>query len=277
MSSKQSYVRVFKQGIRKIKPTDLLNNGNTKDNKIANIKKDLASHRKIKVGEKVENPLVWIDCEMTGLDYKNDHIIEISCLITNGKLQFVDDKVFEEVIYYDETELSKMNDWCKNQHSKSGLIKKILMSDPETATSSNIDNKLFNYLKKWIPESGIALLAGSSVHVDKIFLLKEFPKSVNYLHYRILDVSAIYEAAKRAAPSIAAKRPAKIKNHTALSDVLESIDDLRFYNGTIFGPADRRDADADASSGATTPTTTDADKFINSNEWVYRPREDDFK
>lgn len=169
-------------------------------------------------------PLVWIDCEMTGLNVHKDHIIEICCLITDGDLNIVDD-CFESTIYYDKSVLDNMNEWCIEHHGKSGLVDKVLNNPNRTLDV--VQTELLSFIKKYVdPNKG--LLAGNSVHMDKFFMMQEFPKVIDYLHYRIVDVSSIFEVGHRHNPLLMQHQPRKKKDHTAKLDILESIEQLKW-------------------------------------------------
>lgn len=178
-------------------------------------------------------PIVWIDCEMTGLDHQKDSIIEICCLITDKDLKLIDEEGYESVIHQDHKVMDSMNEWCVNQHGKSGLTEKVIKS---TKTKEEVEAELLEYLKKYM-NPGVGILAGNSVHMDRLFMLKDMPKVVDYLTYRIIDVSSIMEIAKRFHPLVANSRPRKRGAHTSRADILESIQDLEYYRGTYFrGP-----------------------------------------
>lgn len=171
-------------------------------------------------------PLVWIDCEMTGLNVFQDHIIEICCIITDGNLEIIDEKGFESTVYQPKEVLDGMNEWCVNQHGKSGLTAKIL-ENPQCELSK-IEDELLEYIKQYVqPNKGI--MAGNSIHMDKFFMMREFPKIIDYLHYRLIDVSSIMEVGYRHNPELMKLFPKKQGNHTARSDILESINQLKWY------------------------------------------------
>ena len=179
---------------------------------------------------KISKPIVWIDCEMTGLDHKSDHIIEICCIITDGNLNIVDDKdnnCYESVVHYNKDVMDKMGEWCVEHHGSSGLTAKVLAS---SKTREQVEDELLAYIKKYIPDSNVGILAGNSIHMDRLFMLKEFPKVINHLFYRLIDVSTIMEVGRRFNPEIVAAFPKKETAHTAKKDILESIDQLRWYN-----------------------------------------------
>lgn len=119
----------------------------------------------------IQQPIVWIDCEMTGLDIYNDHIIEICCIITDQNLEIVDEG-YESVIHFDNDVMSKMNDWCIEHHGQSGLTKKVLES---TKTLPQVESELLSYMSQRIePNTGV--MAGNSIHMDKFLCTESFPK-----------------------------------------------------------------------------------------------------
>lgn len=176
-------------------------------------------------------PIVWIDCEMTGLDYKNDQIIEICCIITDGNLNIMDkdpngDNCYESVIHCDKKVMDSMNDWCVQHHGASGLTEKVINT---TKTREQVETELLAYIKKFIPENNVGILAGNSIHMDRLFMLKDFPKVIDHLFYRLIDVSTIMEVSKRHNNDLASVFPKKKTAHTAKKDILESIDQLKWY------------------------------------------------
>jgi len=184
------------------------------------------------------DPLVWIDCEMTGLDRNHDTIMSISCFITDADLKFLDTDGFDTIIHHEKSALDKMDDWCTKTHGKSGLTAACIASDtkPEVAAASLLD-----YVKRFVPQARKGLLAGNSVHCDKEFLSKPpYDIVMTHLHYRILDVSSIKEAAKRWAPrEVLRDVPKKKGLHQAREDILESIEEARFYQEVFFRPSNR--------------------------------------
>ncbi|KAI1094308.1 ribonuclease H-like protein [Rostrohypoxylon terebratum] len=179
--------------------------------------------------------LVWIDCEMTGLDPDREEIIEIFCIITTGTLDIMDENGWGVVIHQPQERMDKMDDWCTRTHAKTGLTAAVLASK---VTPEQAADELLAYIKKYIPERG-ALLAGNSVHADRAFLRKEpYKKVVDHLHHRILDVSALKEAARRWCPKAVIRgAPKKQGLHQAKEDILESIAEARYYKDVIFSNA----------------------------------------
>lgn len=123
---------------------------------------------------------------MTGLDSFNDHIIEICCILTDGNLNIIEEKGFEEIIHYPKEVMENMNEWCIKQHGKSGLTQKVLES---TNTLEGVEERLLKYLREHIGRERRGILAGNSIHQDRLFMVREFPKVIEYLHYRQVDVS----------------------------------------------------------------------------------------
>ncbi|KAI6091299.1 ribonuclease H-like protein [Hypoxylon rubiginosum] len=177
-------------------------------------------------------PLVWIDCEMTGLNPDREEIIEIFCIITTAKLDVIDEDGWGTVIHQSQERMDQMDDWCTRTHAKSGLTAAVVASK---VTPEQAADELLAYIKKYVPEQG-ALLAGNSVHADRAFLRKEpYRKVVSYLHHRLLDVSTIKEAARRWCPrEVIRGAPTKQGLHQAKEDILESIAEARYYKEVIF-------------------------------------------
>ncbi|GFR41432.1 hypothetical protein Agub_g2120, partial [Astrephomene gubernaculifera] len=178
---------------------------------------------------KLRNPLCWIDLEMTGLDIEKDTIIEVACIMTDGDLK-IQVQGPEAAIHQDDSVLASMNDWCKEHHGKSGLTQRVRDSK---RTMAEVEEELLGFISQHADEN-MAQLAGNSVHVDRMFLLKHMPRVVAYLNYRIVDVSSIKELARRWFPIAYKKAPRKTLAHTALSDIRESIEELKYYRTAVF-------------------------------------------
>jgi oligoribonuclease len=181
-----------------------------------------------------KHPLVWIDCEMTGLDTSKDTIMSLACFVTDYELNMLDDG-YEAVVHHSKEQLDQMGEWCTSHHRDSGLTQACLDS---TTTAEQAADELLAYIQSHVPERKKALLAGNTVHADQRFLRQEpWRKIVSYLHHRILDVSAIKEAAKRWAPiEVIKASPAKAGKHEAKADILESIAEARYYKDMFFAP-----------------------------------------
>jgi oligoribonuclease len=173
--------------------------------------------------------IVWIDCEMTGLDFKNDLLVEIACVITNAQLEQVTEGL-NIVIQAPVERLETMDPFVVNMHTESGLLPEI----PNGVTLELAEELLFDYITSHIPEASKAPLAGSSVHVDRIFLQRDMPRVDSYLHYRIIDVSSVKELARRWYPKAYFASPPKTGNHRALGDILDSINELKYYRDAVF-------------------------------------------
>ena len=176
--------------------------------------------------------IVWIDCEMTGLDLIKDALVEVACIVTEADLTELDEG-FQIVIKPDDLAvLDSMVDVVKQMHTDSGLISEI----PSGVKLEEAEAQLLAYIQSHIPEPRKSPLAGSSVYVDRGFLIRDMPKVDAHLHYRLLDVSSVKEIVRRWYPRVYFGTPAKVGNHRALSDIKESIEELRFYRELVFQP-----------------------------------------
>ena len=176
--------------------------------------------------------LVWIDLEMTGLDPGRDVIIEAAVLITDADLNIIADGP-ELAIHRSEAELSVMNAWNRKTHHGSGLIKRVRASD---VSVEQAEQEILEFVREWTVE-GKSPLCGNSIHQDKRFLYQEMPQLVDWLNYRLVDVSTVKELAKRWYPDL--EKFVKQEQHRALDDIRESIDELRWYRQKIFKTADQ--------------------------------------
>jgi len=174
--------------------------------------------------------LVWVDCEMTGLDLKRDLILEIAVIITEGdSLQEVARS--PNLIIRTEAEiLNGMDEWNTKHHGKSGLTKACLESQLSMTAA---EDEILNLLKKHTPQ-GKCPLAGNCIGQDRKFLEKCMPRVIDQLHYRVVDVSTIKELCARWNPQLMARQPKKKGSHRALDDILESIKELQFYKEEFF-------------------------------------------
>lgn len=171
--------------------------------------------------------------QMTGLDPDAEVILEIYCILTTGNMELIDEEGYHAIIHCPAERLEQMDDWCTKTHAGSGLTAAVLAS---TTTPSDAADGLYNYITKFIPERKKALLAGNSVYADRGFLRQEpYTKVMKHLHHRILDVSAIKEAARRwCSAEILAGVPVKKARHKARDDILESIEEAKYYRDAIF-------------------------------------------
>jgi oligoribonuclease (3'-5' exoribonuclease) len=169
---------------------------------------------------------------MTGLNPTTHTILSISCLITSADLALLDPTGFNATIHHSPAQLAAMSPWCITQHTASGLTQQCLAS-PTTAYQAAAD--LLTYIKRYVPEKGKALLAGNSIHADKMFLMNPpWDVILEYLHYRLFDVSACKEMVRRwCSDEVLRRAPKKELRHTAREDVLESLQEARYYK-TLF-------------------------------------------
>ncbi|MBI3430401.1 MAG: oligoribonuclease, partial [Actinobacteria bacterium] len=168
-------------------------------------------------------PLIWIDCEMTGLSLESDVLVEIAVLVTDADLNLIGEGV-DVVIRADATLLAGMNDFVTQMHKSSGLITEI----PDGITTSSAEDLILTYLQASGVQPGKSPLAGNSVSVDRNFIARDMPRLNEFLHYRTVDVSSIKELARRWHPRIYFNAPAKSGNHRALGDIKDSINELRY-------------------------------------------------
>ena len=183
------------------------------------------------MSESKTDRIVWIDCEMTGLDFVNDSLVEIGCIITDSELNELDEG-FEVVIKVPDSKIASMDPVVTEMHTASGLIYDI----PEGVSLEVAEQQLFDYITSHVPDSFRAPLAGSSVYVDRIFIRRDLPRVDSYLHYRIIDVSSFKELVRRWYPRTYFAAPLKTGNHRALGDARDSINELRYYRQAILVP-----------------------------------------
>lgn len=177
----------------------------------------------------LNNPIVWIDCEMTGLDLSIDELVEVSVVITDGDLNPVDAGI-DVLIRPSREAVEHMGEFVRNMHTNSGLINEW----DEGMSLADAEKTVLAYITSHVKEERKALLGGNSVGTDKTFLEKYMPSVINHLHYRIIDVSSIKELAKRWYPRAYFAAPEKHGNHRALGDIYDSIDELRYYKAVLF-------------------------------------------
>ena len=173
--------------------------------------------------------LVWIDCEMTGLDLTVDELVEVAVVITDYDLVPVDPG-FEIVIKPDASALENMNDFVRNMHTESGLITEI----PNGVSLADAEYAVHEYILRFVPTVGQAPLAGNTIGTDRAFLNKFMPRVDAHLHYRSVDVSSIKELSRRWFPRVYFNAPKKDGGHRALADILESIRELDYYRKAVF-------------------------------------------
>ncbi|ROP45912.1 oligoribonuclease [Pseudokineococcus lusitanus] len=176
--------------------------------------------------------IVWIDCEMTGLDLVADALVEVAVLVTDSDLQVVGEGL-DVVIRPPEAALLQMRDVVREMHTSSGLLEELA----EGTTMEDAAERVLAHVRDLVPEARKAPLAGNSVGTDRGFLARDMPDLVDHLHYRIIDVSSVKELARRWFPRAYFASPEKKGGHRALADIRESIDELRYYREAVFVPA----------------------------------------
>jgi oligoribonuclease len=180
----------------------------------------------------VRDELVWIDCEMTGLDLRSDKLIEIAVLVTDADLNILGDGV-DVVIHADDAALTSMVDVVTEMHTRSGLIEEVRASTVDLATA---ETAVLDYIRRHVKQAKTAPLAGNSIATDRGFIARDMPALDSFLHYRMIDVSSIKELCRRWYPRIYYGQPAKGLAHRALADIHESIRELQYYRRTAFVP-----------------------------------------
>jgi oligoribonuclease len=198
--------------------------------------------------------LVWIDCEMTGLELGKDALIEIAVLVTDSELNILDEGV-DLVIHADDAALDAMPDVVREMHARSGLTEAVRAS---TVTLAEAEAQVLGYVRRHVPEARTAPLCGNSIATDRGFIARDMPELDAHLHYRMIDVSSIKELCRRWYPRIYYAQPDKGLAHRALADIRESIRELVYYRGTAFVPppgptSDQAKAVAEAVLGADQP------------------------
>jgi oligoribonuclease len=176
--------------------------------------------------------LVWIDCEMTGLELTSDVLLEIAALVTDSELNIIDEGI-DIVIHATDEQLAGMIDFVRDMHAKSGLTDAVRAA---TTTIAEAEAEVLAYIKTHVPESRKAPLCGNSIATDRGFLALQMPELDTWLHYRMVDVSSVKELARRWYPRAYFASPEKNGGHRALADIRESIEELRYYRETVFVP-----------------------------------------
>jgi oligoribonuclease len=172
--------------------------------------------------------LVWIDCEMTGLDPVKDALIEVACLVTDAELNILGDGI-QVVIRPPAAALEAMNPFVRGMHEASGLLPLL----DSGVTLKEAEDALLTYVKSHVTE-GRAPLAGNTIGMDRIFLERDMPGFIAWLHYRVVDVSSVKELVRRWYPRVYFAAPVKTGAHRALGDIQDSIRELRYYRATVF-------------------------------------------
>ena len=199
----------------------------------------------------MNNPIVWIDCEMTGLDLDADELVEVAVVVTDSELKPADEGI-DVLIRPSDAAVEHMGDFVRQMHTASGLIE-------EWKNGLALDEareQVLAYIRKHVPEAHKAPLGGNSVGTDKTFLEKYMPEVVEHLHYRLIDVSSIKELAKRWYPRTYFAAPEKTGNHRALGDIYDSIDELHYYRDALIPTGDGLTTEEARSLGARYAGTT---------------------
>ena len=173
--------------------------------------------------------IVWIDCEMTGLDLEKDALIEVAALVTDFDLNQLGEGV-DVVIKPEQSAIDGMNDFVRNMHTTSGLLAEL----ESGVTMQEAEDKVLEYVRAHAPEAGKAPLGGNTVSTDRGFLERDMPQLAGHLHYRTIDVSSIKELSRRWYPRAYFNAPKKHGGHRALADIRESIAELRYYREAVF-------------------------------------------
>lgn len=172
--------------------------------------------------------LVWVDCEMTGLHPDVDALVEVAVLITDAELNVLDDGI-DVVIKPPQAAVDQMVDFVRTMHTNSGLIEEW----DQGLSIEGATQQVLDYIKKHCPHPRTALLSGNTIGQDKLFLSKEMPEVIEHLHYRVVDVSTIKELARRWYPAAKRHAPEKTGNHRALGDIIDSINELRYFRAAV--------------------------------------------
>lgn len=191
------------------------------------------------VGSSDNDRLVWIDCEMTGLDLEVDELVEIAVVVTDFELRALDPG-FQVVIRPDASALAHMNEFVTGMHEKSGLLDEI----PGGVSLADAEFQTLEYIQRFVPAQGKAPLAGNTIGTDRMFLAKYMPRVDRWLHYRNVDVSSIKELSRHWFTRAYIHAPAKEGGHRALADIRESIRELAYYRQSVFVPQPGPTSDA---------------------------------
>ena len=178
--------------------------------------------------------IVWIDCEMTGLDPQKHVIVEIAALVTDAELNILGDGV-DVVVHASEIDLAQMDDVVTEMHNSSGLTEEIRESAVDVHEAERI---VLDYIREWVPNARQAPLAGNSIASDRGFIRRYMPELEDFLHYRMIDVSSLKELARRWYPRVYFGQPEKGMSHRALADIRESIRELEFYRRAMMVPGE---------------------------------------
>lgn len=175
------------------------------------------------------NELVWIDCEMTGLDLVHDELIEVAALVTDAELNVLGEGI-DVLVRPSAAALDHMGDFVRDMHTSSGLLAEL----DQGLSMAEAEERVLDYIRHFVKEPRKAPLAGNTIGTDRAFLAKDMPALEQYVHYRNVDVSSIKELSRRWFPKAFYHAPPKNGNHRALADIQESIEEMRYYRDAVF-------------------------------------------
>ena len=177
----------------------------------------------------MNDKVVWIDCEMTGLDLGSDALVEVAALVTDFDLNVIGAGI-DLVVRPPAEAVARMPDVVREMHTASGLITEL----DSGVSLEEAEQQVLTYIREHVPEARKAPLAGNSIGTDRAFLARDMPELEGWMHYRMIDVSSIKELARRWYPRAYFAAPAKQGGHRALADIRESIEELRYYRAAVF-------------------------------------------
>lgn len=195
--------------------------------------------------------LVWVDCEMTGLDLVRDALVEVAVVVTDDELRLLDDGL-DVLIAPPPGTLEQMVPVVRDMHQASGLLAAL---EGVATTVAEAQDQLLDYVRRHVKEPRRVPLCGNSIATDRGFLARDMPEFDGWLHYRMIDVSSIKELCRRWYPKVYYNSPEKTGGHRALADVLESITELRYYRSTIFVPPPGPNTTASRAAATAAPST----------------------
>jgi oligoribonuclease len=199
------------------------------------------------MADRSQDRIVWVDCEMTGLDLAKDALVEIAVVVTEADLTEIDEGVSFIIRPEDIGLLESMDPVVHQMHTDSGLLTEI----PHGITLAEAEAAVLDYVRQHVPEARRAPLAGSSVYVDRGFLARDMPAFDAHMHYRLIDSSTVKELSRRWYPRVYFASPEKKGNHRALGDIRESIAELRYYRDAVFVPQPGPDTQSARATAAT--------------------------
>ncbi|MGA8988495.1 oligoribonuclease [Aeromicrobium sp.] len=179
----------------------------------------------------MNDKLVWIDCEMTGLSLEADALVEVAALVTDYDLNVLGDGI-DLIVRPPQDALEQMNDFVRDMHTTSGLLTEL----EDGLSLNDAEDQVLQYIRQFVKEPRKAPMAGNTIGTDRAFLARDMTELEGWLHYRVVDVSSIKELARRWFPRAYFAAPAKAGNHRALVDIQESIEELRYYRRAVFTP-----------------------------------------